>query len=281
MIKKVTLAVFFISLFLITGNIFYKSNSNASGAPAGYTGSPGDGGSDCTACHSGTSVTGPTGMIDSDIQFSGYIPDSTYTISAYISESGVNKFGFEISPQDANGNLMGTMTVTNSTETKLISNNKYITHTSSGNTGTNNSKSWSFTWTAPSANSGDVTFYGAFNAANDNGTTAGDKIYTYSLTASEAISTGIPENMNVSTDCNVYPNPIRSAFSISYKNEKSGNVLVELLDLNGRVISKLLETNRSEGLQNENLEINEINTGVYFIKITTAMSSYTQRIMVI
>ena len=48
----------------------------------------------------------------------------------------------------------------------MINNDKAITHTSSGISTTGDSNSWSFDWTAPASGTGDVTFYGAFNAAN-------------------------------------------------------------------------------------------------------------------
>ncbi|MBC7412670.1 MAG: T9SS type A sorting domain-containing protein, partial [Bacteroidia bacterium] len=42
-------------------------------------------------------------------------------------------------------------------------------------------KSWSFDWTAPATNIGSVTFYGAFNGSNNNGSSTGDIIYTTTL----------------------------------------------------------------------------------------------------
>lgn len=124
------------------------------GAPAGYTGSPGDG-NNCTSCHGGTATTS-LGWITSNIPGTGYIPGTTYQITATNSLSGSGKYGFEVSPQNAAGNLLGTLTA--GTGSQLVGSGKYVTHSNA--TLVNNS--WTFSWTAPTAGTGSVTFYGAF-----------------------------------------------------------------------------------------------------------------------
>src|SRR3954468_3464763 len=75
---------------------------NGTGAPASRTGSPFDAGN-CTFCHTGSAATTLPGLITSTVPASGYIPGTTYTITATISVTGINKYGFEISPQSATG----------------------------------------------------------------------------------------------------------------------------------------------------------------------------------
>jgi hypothetical protein len=61
-----------------------------------------------------------------------------------------------------------------------------IMHTNTGTyAGTPTSGSWSFDWTAP-VSGADVTFWFAGNAANNNGFSTGDYIYTDTLTVSAA-----------------------------------------------------------------------------------------------
>src|SRR5262249_26064361 len=64
---------------------------------------------------------------------------------------------------------------------------QYINHTIQGTfpTGTNQG-SWSFKWRAPAASVGRVTFYAAGNAANGNGGSSGDYIYTNSFAIDSA-----------------------------------------------------------------------------------------------
>lgn len=144
---------------IITGALFVVFFSSfvafyPNGAPAAKTGSPGDG-SDCTECHGGTAST-VSGWITSNIPASGYTPGQTYTITASNQITGSGKFGFEVSPQNAAGTLLGTLTA--GAGNQLVGSGKYVTHTNANNT----TSSWTFSWTAPAAGTGTVTFYGAF-----------------------------------------------------------------------------------------------------------------------
>jgi len=126
------------------------------GAPAGYTGSPFDG-KTCTQCHGGA-ASNVEGWITSDIPGDGYMPGTTYTITVTVSGSG--KKGFEVSPHDQSGNLLGTLVA--GSGNKLVGGGKYVTQSSSP---TSNPSIWTFSWIAPEAGTGEVTFYGAFTVS--------------------------------------------------------------------------------------------------------------------
>ena len=132
------------------------------GAPAGYSGSPGDA-KNCAQCH-GSAATTATGWITSNIPAAGYSPGASYQITATNNISGSGKYGFEVSPQNGTGTLLGTLTA--GTGSQLVGSGKYVTHSSSNNS----TKTWTFTWHAPAAGTGNVTFYGAF-ARNYSGPT--------------------------------------------------------------------------------------------------------------
>ena len=127
------------------------------GAPAGKTGSPGDG-SNCTECHGGTATTTP-GQITSNIPAGGYVPGTTYQVTATNPLTNAGKMGFEVSPQNTAGAQKGTLVAGSGSQ--LVGGTKYVTHTNA-NTTTN---TWTFSWIAPAAGSGPVTFYGAFARA--------------------------------------------------------------------------------------------------------------------
>jgi hypothetical protein len=190
-IAAATLVAGFFMVFSL-GNI---AMGDSNGAPAGRTGSPGDGNTTCAnSCHTGSAVTPVAGWITSNIPGTGYVPGTTYSITATATYTGRVKFGFEVSPQDPAGNKIGTLAIT-SAQTQLVASGKYITHTSSGTSGTN-SKSWTFNWTAPPSGTGAFTFYGAFNCTNNNNNSSGDLIYTSTLPVAEAVPNGI--------DCGIY-----------------------------------------------------------------------------
>lgn len=160
----------------------------SAGAPAGYCNAPSNPGSSCFACHNtGSSPATLPGLITSDVPSGGYIPGATYTVTATITGAGHSRFGFEISPQDLSGNLMGSMNDLGA-ETMFQQSGIYITH-SSNSTLNLGSKSWQFEWIAPVAGSGNVTFYGAFNISNNDGSYTGDTIVLSTMTCIE--STGL------------------------------------------------------------------------------------------
>jgi len=154
--KRIYILVLPIILIILLLTAFSGNNADyPEGAPAGYTGSPGDG-QNCSksGCHNGTAAT-VSDWITSDIPPSGYTPGSTYNITVTVTGSG--NHGFEVSPQNTAGNLLGTLIAGPGNE--LTGNGKYVTHSYSQN---GNPQSWNFQWVAPATGTGTVTFYGAF-----------------------------------------------------------------------------------------------------------------------
>lgn len=192
-INRLSIVVIVILIFtLFVSSYNNEVASSTSGAPASRTGSPGDNNLTCTTCHSGPSATIISGMITSNIPASGYTPGNVYTITATIQRPGHSKFGFEVSPQSITGALLGTLMVTNTTETKLVGSSKYITHTSGGTGGAGGNRTWTFNWMAPSSGTGDVTFYGAFLATNSMNNSSGDSVFRSTLLVNECMAPGKP-----------------------------------------------------------------------------------------
>ncbi len=153
-IKTITAVILLSGITFLLSSYGGDENSDyPGGAPAGYTGSPGDG-MDCHNCHGGSASTAAD-WITSNIPAQGYTPGTTYTITVTVTGSG-NK-GFEVSPQNATGTLLGTLAAGSGNHT--TGSGKYVTHSSSVSA---NPATWTFQWTAPVAGTGSVTFYGAF-----------------------------------------------------------------------------------------------------------------------
>ncbi len=237
-----------IPISLALAIFFYPttSNSNNGGSPGGKSGSPNDN-SNCTGCHN--SNTGNNASISSNIPASGYVPEQTYTITATVNQSGINKFGFELTAEENNTSSAktGTFYITNSSETKSVNNNTAVSHKGSGTAGTNNSRTWTMDWKAPSAgNIGGVTFYGGFIAANGNNNDNGDTFHATTLTVNEA---------NTNTINNLVLN---KNFTFN-NNTKSiiANSPISLYSINGKLVksSKQKTTN-----------ISDLKQGIYIIK---------------
>ncbi|MCX6270801.1 MAG: T9SS type A sorting domain-containing protein [Bacteroidetes bacterium] len=249
---------FLLPSLLLAAFIF---SAYTSGAPSGYSGSPFDGKS-CTYCHSGTATT-VTGWISSNIPASGYVPGTTYQITASNGLTGSGKLGFEVSPQNAAGTLLGTLAA--GTGSKLVGSGKYITQMSA----TSSTSSWTFSWTAPVAGTGNVTFYGAF-ARNKPGPVS---VTTYTVSES---TTGI-DGANTSTaGLLVYPNPAREVIHIQLPDAASGGVSVHLFNMAGQqmqVTSQLSSNNMV-------LETSSLPKGMYLLYVVSGDSKVTKKIVV-
>lgn len=182
MFMKHVYKVFFV-LAAVPAFIALFASSN--GSPGGRSGSPGDNNQTCTACHSGTAVN-QTGWISTNIPASGYVAGQTYQLTLNGTQAGVSKFGFEFTAENASGQKTGSFAITEATRTKLVNQNKAVTHTSAGTAASGGATSWTFNWTAPAASTGEVRFYATVNATNSNGNTAGDVVYKTSLFVGES-----------------------------------------------------------------------------------------------
>jgi hypothetical protein len=249
--------------------------SNPSGSPASNTGSPGDLSQTCarSGCHSGT-TSERSGLISSDIPASGYVAGQTYTITVSITQSGISKWGFQISPQTPSGALIGTLSLIENTRTRFVgSGNKYITHTTAGNSGATGTTSWTLHWTAPAAGSGDVTFYSTVMAANGNGNDNGDLVFKDNLTISEDPASALNKIAYIYTPF-AFPNPIEGN-EITLNVPSKVNVF-QLFDLNGRLWLELPNASKATSYV---LDITKVPVGVYLLKMKSDTTEYMQRII--
>jgi hypothetical protein len=279
---KISISIFAIAIgSILTTEYSSHANGNAAGAPAARTGSPKDnatcGGS--LGCH-GTaaypSVSAPTitvaGLITSNIPAGGYTPGNTYTITGTVTGAGHTKFGFEISPQNSTG-ILGTLTNT-SPSTQIVSSG-YVTHTSSGTTGTTGSHTWSFDWTAPAAGTGNVTFYGIFMLTNNNSNQdVGDSLQKSTLLVHE-FGTGIDDLKNISNHISIYPNPISNQFFVNNSLNETENMTVNISDINGKLVQKIQNVNGSKS----SINIDDLAKGFYFLRIETSRGDVVKKII--
>lgn len=266
-----------ISLALIAGVTLM---SHSTGSPGGRTGSPGDIGI-CTDCHGGTLNSGPGNTsISTNIPATGYITDSTYTITVTVNESGIIEFGFEATAEDSSGQKKGSMIITDTMATQLANSGNSVTHTSAGNSGSG-SKSWSFDWKAPSIGVGDITFYAAFNAANNStnidGITTGDNIYTkkHIVPVDSAATTGLADS-SPEINLKLFPIPAVDHLFIRWDDMKEGFSNLELRDLSGKLVKQARIFSNKEKLK---LDLSALKPGVYFISLKGERHSVDEKII--
>lgn len=156
--KKVIFSVLALSVTLILLNAY------PAGAPAGNTGSPFDGGTCASNCH--TATEGGSIEFVTNIPEDGYTPGETYSITLNGSSQNATSFGFQLAAQDPTGAKLGTLVSTDlGTKFTNETNKDYLTHNTPKSEG-----SWEFDWIAPNTGTGEVTFYSVMIASPSSGT---------------------------------------------------------------------------------------------------------------
>ena len=252
--------IFFLSIttfLLLTSDIF----SNMTGSPGGKTDSPSDG-ANCTQCHTGTvnSGTGTLTVMTNIPTQGGYTAGQQYTITIQLMESNCNRFGFEITCEENNfgSQKTGSFVLTDATNTQFANNSTSITHTLSGISGTN-MKIWTMDWIAPSNISSGVEFYVSAVAANNNGNTNGDQVYTTTHSFGEATSTVSEKQNNITA----FVNPISKDIMINVVEP------IHISNLEVYDISAKLVYSKKEVLLPSTININFLNTGIYILNMKT------------
>ncbi len=226
--------------------------SLSGGRTGQYSGSPGDGGATCTACHSGGNF-GAVATITTTIPGTGFVYGDTYEVTV-TATSSAPKHGFQLTTEDASQTKVGTYAA--GTGNQVVNSGTHMTHTLAGNTQT----SWSFDWTAPSsAEGGEITFYASVNAVDGTGGTSGDEVVTTSLPYS-VNSVGIDENELLSFS--VYPNPTADYITLKLDEMdfKSGELAI--LNYNGQIMHKSTDLN-------DRIDVSNLKAGIYILQLTS------------
>ena len=160
-----------------------KALASASGPAPSHTDAPGE--SNCTECHIDFPVNSGTGSVKIAGVPRIYLPGQQLPITVTTSQDDGVVYGFQLTAIDTEGRPAGTWTLNDMIQTQIVEGfvgtnlRQYVEHTFAGIVPTAfGSKSWTVTWTAPSKPIGLVRFHAAGNAANGNGETSGDFIYT-------------------------------------------------------------------------------------------------------
>lgn len=231
---KQLLTIFAIALaaFLVTDN---SAHTYQAGAPAGKTGSPGDGGTTCNSsyCHTGPSVTDQyvtISMIEnSPREYTIMIEAQSDTPFEY------TKAGFQACIEDASGAKIGTLSTLSNTLTKIVSQH-YITHKTAGTTTSaeffGSHHAWSFNWSAPDDFVGEATVYTAVMLTNSNGANSGD----VHLASNYTFNVGVGVDEVNAFDFSVYPNPVSEQINLVFDTPLEENTRISLMDMKGAEI---------------------------------------------
>ncbi len=239
------------------------------------TGAPGD--SLCTQCHVGTANSG-SGSIQVDFPSGpAYAPGVTQRLTVRISDPQAAVYGFQMTARLAsnltNGQAGDFLPVDSTTQVLCEDGSvktstqscrpdapvQFIEHTLPRTSGT-----FSFDWTPPATAAGDVRIYVAANAANGNGSTSGDRIYTANFTLAPAAVSNKPV-VNQAQIANAWTNqaPIPDAGWIFIKGANLAPT-TRIWDANAEIVNGKLP----KSLDGVSVKINNQDAFVYFISPT-------------
>lgn len=272
--KLFTLIFFAIAGFVVADILNEQGQAVATGSPGEF---------DCTSCHTGNNVNSGTGSISissPNMPNWQYVPGQVYQIDVTVAQTGAPLFGFGFEAlRTSNNTNGGTFQITNTSSTFLKtgfingSNRTNVVHKKNGGL-SNDSHTFSFNWTAPATNIGNIIFYSAGNAANNQGDTLGDFIYKTQQLITPSI-TGINEIQ--SSAISVYPNPATDFINVTLP-ESQTEASYAILDLSGKIVDQ----GKMVIPQGKSFSVNlsqSLKEGIYFIEVSNGVDSYKHKLV--
>lgn len=267
---------------------YHKSvHLQSSGGQSGLTGAPGEGvNNNCTQCHSGSVLNGDsqnefTVLDGSFTPVTSYIPGASYTVTLQLASNPAKK-GFSSTVLDDGTNSMaGSLTGSGVGGTQDFPNGgvtrDYVSHTSGSNTSAN--IIWSWNWIAPATNVGNVTFYVASNAANNNGATTGDQIFLSQHTLNGTV--GISELNGNDFLFNAGYSDVGNKVTLNFTSLIADYMFFNLVDLNGKSVFTSDMTKSVIGKNKNNVSLPaEIENGMYVVHFFVGNRAMSAKIMI-
>lgn len=272
-----TLFISFLAMIVFSAN----RNGRASTENADSTGAPFQGaqGEVCSECHGGgpASMTTITLLDSTNTQVTQYLPGKTYTARVTISTSGTpGGYGFQMVALRASDTTnIGTFTDVNPNNYKL----KTLTSTQrtyAEHAGMSATNTFNVVWTAPAAGKGQVKFYAAGNAVNNNFSTSGDSPSSTQLTVNEfSVATGEIQSL----DAQVFPNTLGGEIStLNVVVADAGHYRFNLLSLNGQSVYSA-EKPLQSGSNTLELNAASLENGLYLLHIQNGSRSACVKIV--
>ncbi|HET8546858.1 MAG TPA: choice-of-anchor V domain-containing protein [Bryobacteraceae bacterium] len=172
--------------------------SQQTGPPPNRTGLPEN--PDCTACHRTFPANSGAGRVR--IEVNNYNPGVRQRIRVIVEDPQASRWGFQLTVRGVGDLTKSVGTFTPNENVQVICDNgtnrgvagpcsglpEYVQHTPAATaSGTTGSRTFEVDWDPPASEMGDIIFFAAGNAANNNANNQGDFIYT---TSKRVSSTG-------------------------------------------------------------------------------------------
>ena len=170
-----------VAVLLAIGPASRPAGAYAEGAPAGFTGGFGE--QSCDGCHFDKALNEKPGQLTIAGIPERFMPGERYTLTITLARPAMAVAGFQLAARLENGGAQaGTLTPGPGEEKRVKvetqSNIQYVNQRVEGSAPAEpGTARWSLVWTAPPAG-GTVLIHAAANAADKDGSTRGDFVYT-------------------------------------------------------------------------------------------------------
>lgn len=247
-----------------------SSNYDNPNGKAGVTGAPGEGTCADSGCHSSYTVNSGTGTVtitSSDLTNWAYVPGQTYTISVTVAQSNISLFGLCFEALKSNGDNAGTLHAGTGTTIKNKTVGGFTRHSITQNTNagaSSNTHTFTFTWDAPTTDIGSITFYASGMAANSNGGTSGDRVYTTSQVVTVG-AVGLDEIMTGNNNLNVYPNPTTEQLLCPIAGIPSTVNSAYIVDMQGRTVMTFAKNQWNNKDNSIAFDVSSLTSGNYML----------------
>lgn len=270
--------------FTVLDNSSPHDTMKSSGGPPYNTNAPGEktcsGTEGTNSCHSG-GIPDNSGPATCTITSTGgtlYVPGQTYTITCSVTHPTRTEFGFQASVRRLSTNVVaGNIVITDANKTYLhpvtygsCQTCQFICHKGTGISFPGKTGSWSFQWTAPATNVGNVRIYACFNATNNNNNETGDEIYFTNLTLTPS-AVGVNE-LEYLYAVNVSPNPSMGEFSVA--TETGDKKEFSIYNVQGKLVESKISTDEVNWFDLRNQP-----KGLYFVKISIGDKTTVKKII--
>ena len=267
---------------LAFGAYIFMGNSTGAGAnqTIDLTGSPLGGGIFCSFCHGGGSFSPALSVqvLDAGNPVTAYEPGKTYTLRVAITAGNgtPSRYGFmAVALAGATNQGAGTFgTPPAGVRKTTISNRVYVEHNSPSS-----ANNFQVEWTAPAAGTGDVRFYSAGNATNNNDETTGDNAVrlTTPLTLTEMATSNLSD-VQLFQQLSAWPNPVSDELNLRIVTTNSGLFKMDVLDAQGRWL-RSEQVQLAAGENNLRRDWSDAASGIYFVQFSDGEGLATLRVL--